>query len=177
MATPRRPVAWLSILALSIVVLGLVPTTSAHGASARSSAPGTRATFSTTQQFTGRDIYSSDVHPNPSGRGYLMWYSGWQTQQTYDLWQFDTIYQRSAPTPNGPWSDPTTDLISAQVAPQISEVGDPSVSIVPANGGYQYTMFFTALACHLALSCATTQQFGAYSQIWSATSTDGNHWG
>src|SRR5665811_1442455 len=26
------------------------------------------------KQFTGRDVYSPDVHPNPVGSGYIMWY-------------------------------------------------------------------------------------------------------
>jgi len=31
------------------------------------------------KQFTGRDVYSPDVHPNPVGSGYIMWHAGWQT--------------------------------------------------------------------------------------------------
>src|ERR1035437_8251037 len=42
------------------------------------------------KQFTGRDVYSPDVHPNPVGSGYIMWYAGWQSQQTLDSGQFDT---------------------------------------------------------------------------------------
>ena len=103
--------------------------------------------LATTQQITGRDVYSPDVLADPSGSGYIMWYGGWQTQQTVDSGQFDTIYRRTAPTPTGPWSDPITEIVASQVAPQITEVNDPSVSITSVNGTLQYTMFFTSLQC------------------------------
>jgi hypothetical protein len=136
------------------------------------------ATIEAAPQFTGRDVYSPDVHPNPSGSGYLMWYAGWQTQQTLDSGQLDTIYQRTSPTPDGPWSAPTTAIIAAQVAPQISEVNDPSVTIVTANGSRQFTMFFTTLVCHPGTAgCATTAQQAANSEVWSATSDNGVRWG
>ncbi|HEX3461133.1 MAG TPA: hypothetical protein VHT49_09525 [Acidimicrobiales bacterium] len=130
------------------------------------------------QEFTGRDVYSPDVHPNPTGSGYVMWYAGWQTQQTLDSGQLDTIYERTAPTRDGPWSPAATAIAATQVAPQITEVNDPSVTIVSENGSLAYTMFFTALACHPgAAGCATTAQQATYSQVWSGTSTDGAHWG
>jgi hypothetical protein len=136
------------------------------------------ASIRVTSQFTGRDVYSPDVHPNPSGSGYLMWYAGWQTQQTLDSGQLDTIYRRTSPTPDGPWSAPTTAVIAAQVAPQVTEVNDPSVTIVTVNGARQFTMFFTTLVCHPgAPGCATTAQQAANSQVWSATSGDGVGWG
>ena len=131
-----------------------------------------------TPQFTGRDVYSPDVHPNPSGSGYLMWYAGWQTQQTLDSGQLDTIYLRTSPTSDGPWSAPATAIIAAQVAPQVTEVNDPSVTIVTANGAPQFTMFFTTLVCHPGTAgCATTAQQAAKSEVWSATSPDGVRWG
>jgi hypothetical protein len=136
------------------------------------------ASIRVTPQFTGRDIYSPDVHPNPSGSGYLMWYAGWQTQQTLDSGQLDTIYLRTSPNPDGPWSAPTTAVIAAQVAPQVTEVNDPSVTIVTANGARQFTMFFTTLVCHPgAAGCATTVEQAANSEVWSATSADGERWG
>ncbi len=131
-----------------------------------------------TPQFAGRDVYSPDVHPNPSGSGYLMWYAGWQTQQTLDSGQLDTIYLRTSPTPDGPWSAPATAIIAAQVAPQVTEVNDPSVTIVTANGSRQFTMFFTTLVCHPGTGgCATTAQQAANSEVWSATSDNGVRWG
>jgi hypothetical protein len=129
-------------------------------------------------QFTGRDVYSPDVHPNPSGSGYLMWYAGWQTQQTLDSGQLDTIYLRTSPSPGGPWSAPATAIIAAQVAPQVTEVNDPSVTIVTANGSRQFTMFFTTLVCHPgAAGCATIAEQAANSEVWSATSANGVRWG
>ncbi|MHB1710555.1 MAG: hypothetical protein ACYCV7_04015 [Acidimicrobiales bacterium] len=172
-----KPVVGFSILVLSTLGIGIAPHTPAAGVPAIASPARTQPRSRAAKQFTGRDIYSADVHPNPAGAGYLMWYSGWQTQRTYSSGQYDTIYRRTAPTAHGPWSNPTTDLISSQVAPQISEVGDPSVSIVPARGGYRYTMFFTALACHLSPGCSTAGEFAAHAQIWSATSSNGNNWG
>ncbi|HEY1989518.1 MAG TPA: hypothetical protein VGG43_08645 [Acidimicrobiales bacterium] len=131
-----------------------------------------------TQQFTGRDVYSPDVLPDPSGSGYIMWYGGWQTQQTVDSGQFDTIYRRTAPTPTGPWSGPTTEIVASQVAPQITEVNDPSVSITSVNGSLQYTMFFTSLLCKPGTpGCSTVLQLAANGQVWSATSADGITWG
>ena len=100
-----------------------------------------------TQQFTGRDIYAPDIIPNPNGQGYVMWYGGWQTQQAVNAGQLDTIFQRTSPTPNGPWSNPTTDILSSQVAAAASEVNDPSVSVVSVGTSYLYTMFFTVLSC------------------------------
>jgi len=35
------------------------------------------------QQIVGRDVYSPDVLPDPSGNGYIMWYGGWQTEQRW----------------------------------------------------------------------------------------------
>jgi hypothetical protein len=119
-----------------------------------------------TQQFTGRDIYAPDIIPNPNGQGYVMWYGGWQTQQAVNAGQLDTIFQRTSPTPNGPWSNPTTDILSSQVAAAASEVNDPSVSVVSVGTSYLYTMFFTVLSCDV----------GCNNQVWSATSGDGNHW-
>jgi len=119
-----------------------------------------------TQQFTGRDIYAPDIIPNPNGQGYVMWYGGWQTQQAVNAGQLDTIFQRTSPTPNGPWSNPTTDILSSQVAAAASEVNDPSVSVVSVGTSYLYTMFFTVLSCGV----------GCNNQVWSATSGDGNHW-
>src|SRR5450759_2865619 len=116
------------------------------------------------KQFTGRDVYSPDVHPNPVGSGYIMWYAGWQSQQTLDSGQLDTIYRRTAPTSDGPWSSPTTVLVASQVAPQVTEVNDPSVSIIAAGSSLRYAMFFTTLVCHPdAPGCATTQQQSANS--------------
>jgi hypothetical protein len=136
------------------------------------------ASIHVTPQFTGRDVYSPDVHPNPSGSGYLMWYAGWQTQQTLDSGQLDSIYLRTSPTPDGPWSAPTTAVIPTQVAPQVTEVNDPSVTIVAANGARQFTMFFTTLVCHpRAAGCATTAEQAANTEVWSATSGDGVRWG
>ena len=129
-------------------------------------------------QFTGRDVYSPDVHPNPVGSGYIMWYAGWQTQQTVNSGQFDTIYRRTAPASGGPWSSPTTVLVASQVAPQVTEINDPSVSIIGAGSSLRYAMFFTTLVCHPdASGCATTQQQSANSQVWSATSDNGVSWG
>jgi hypothetical protein len=129
------------------------------------------------QQITGRDVYSPDVLPDPGGNGYIMWYGGWQTQQTVDSGQFDTIYRRTAPTPNGPWSDPTTEIVASQVAPQITEVNDPSVSVTSVNGSVQYTMFFTSLLCKPGTpGCTTVLQLAANGQLWSATSADGINW-
>ena len=123
-------------------------------------------------------MYSPDVLADPSGNGYIMWYGGWQTQQTVDSGQFDTIYRRTAPTPNGPWSDPTTEIVASQVAPQITEVNDPSVSITSVNGSLQYTMFFTSLQCKPGTpGCSTVLQLAANGQVWSATSADGINWG
>lgn len=136
------------------------------------------APIKVTQQFTGRDVYSPDIHPDPGGHGYVMWYAGWQTQQTLDSGQLDTIYRRTAPTRDGPWSAPRTAIAAAQVAPQVTEVNDPSVSIVSGSGSRQYTIFFTVLACHPgAPGCATTAQQATNSQIWSGISGDGVHWG
>ena len=136
------------------------------------------ASIKVSPQFTGRDVYSPDVHPNPTGGGYLMWYAGWQTQQTLDSGQLDTIYLRSSPTPDGPWSAPSAAIIAAQVAPQVTEVNDPSVTIVTTNGTRQFTMFFTTLVCHPgAAGCATTAQQAASSEVWSATSDNGVRWG
>ena len=136
------------------------------------------ASIEVAQQFTGRDVYSPDVHANPSGNGYLMWYAGWQTQQTLDSGQLDTIYLRTSPTPDGPWSAPTTAIIATQVAARITEVNDPSVTIVTANGTRQFTMFFTTLVCHPgAAGCATTAEQAADSEVWSAISDDGVRWG
>ncbi len=130
------------------------------------------------KQFTGRDVYAPDVHPNPVGSGYIMWYAGWQSQQTLDSGQLDTIYRRTAPTSDGPWSSPTTVLVASQVAPQVTEVNDPSVSIIAAGSSLRYAMFFTTLVCHPdAPGCATTQQQSASSQVWSATSDNGVSWG
>jgi ribosomal protein L24E len=117
--------------------------------------------------FTGRDIYSPDVIANPNGQGYLMWYGGWQTQQALNAGQLDTIFERTAPTPNGPWSNPITNIVPTQVAFGITEVNDPSVSVSSIGGSYLFTMFFTGLSC--GVGCAT--------QLWSATSGDGTHWG
>jgi len=130
------------------------------------------------QQFSGRDVYSPDVLPDPGGNGYVMWYGGWQTQQTVNSGQFDTIYRRTAPTPNGPWSAPTTEIIASQVSPEITEVNDPSVSVTSVGGSEQYTMFFTSLICRPGSpGCTTVQQLAANGQLWSATSPDGNDWG
>jgi len=138
----------------------------------------TAPSVSTTQQITGRDVYSPDVLPDPGGNGYIMWYGGWQTQQTVDSGQFDTIYRRSAPTPTGRWSDPTTQITAAQVAPQVTEVNDPSVSVTSVNGSVQYTMFFTALTCKPGSpGCTTVLELAANGELWSATSSDGNTWG
>ncbi len=138
----------------------------------------TAPSLNSTQQFTGRDVYSPDVLPDPSGNGYIMWYGGWQTQQTVDSGQFDTIYRRTAPTPTGPWSDPTTEIVASQVAPQVTEVNDPSVSITSVSGSLQYTMFFTSLLCKPgAPGCTTVLQLAANGQLWSATSADGINWG
>jgi hypothetical protein len=129
-------------------------------------------------QFTGRDVYSPDVHPNPVGSGYIMWYGGWQTQATVDSGQLDTIYRRTAPTSGGPWSSPTTVLVASRVAPQVTEINDPSVSIIVAGSSLRYSMFFTTLVCHPdASGCATTKQQSANSQVWSATSDNGVSWG
>ncbi|HEV3263970.1 MAG TPA: hypothetical protein VG014_00460 [Acidimicrobiales bacterium] len=117
--------------------------------------------------FTGRDIYSPDVIPNPNGPGYIMWYGGWQTQQALNSGQLDTIFERTAPTPDGPWSNPITNIVPTQVAYGITEVNDPSVSVSSIGGSYLFTMFFTGLSC--GVGCAT--------QLWSATSSDGAHWG
>ena len=95
-----------------------------------------------TQQFTGRDIYSPDIIPNPNGQGYIMWYSGWQTQQAVNAGQLDTVFRRTSPTPNGPWSNPTTDILPSQLGSGATEVGDPSVSVVSVGTSYLYTMFF-----------------------------------
>jgi hypothetical protein len=131
-----------------------------------------------TQQFAGRDVYSPDVHPDPKGGGYVMWYAGWQTQQTLDSGQLDTIYERTAPTRDGPWSAPATAIVATQVAPPVTEVNDPSVTIVSGNGAREYTMFFTALACRPgAGGCTTVAQQATNSQVWSGTSSDGVHWG
>jgi hypothetical protein len=131
-----------------------------------------------TQQVAGRDVYSPDVVPDPGGNGYVMWYGGWQTQQAVDSGQFDTIYRRTAPTPNGPWSDPTTDIIASEVSPQITEVNDPSVTITSVGGAAEYTMFFTSLTCRPGTpGCTTVLQLAANGQLWSATSSDGNNWG
>ncbi len=118
-------------------------------------------------QFTGRDIYSPDVIPSPNGQGYIMWYGGWQTQQAVNAGQLDTIFERTAPTPDGPWSNPITDIVPSQVSFGITEVNDPSVSVSSIGGSYLFTMFFTGLSC--GVGCAT--------QLWSATSSDGAHWG
>jgi hypothetical protein len=117
--------------------------------------------------FTGRDIYSPDVIPNPDGQGYIMWYGGWQTQQALNSGQLDTIFERTAPTPNGPWSNPITNIVPTQVSFGITEVNDPSVSVSSIGGSYLFTMFFTGLSC--GVGCTT--------QLWSATSSDGAHWG
>ena len=117
--------------------------------------------------FTGRDIYSPDVIPNPNGQGYIMWYGGWQTQQALNSGQLDTIFERTAPTPDGPWSNPITNIVPTQVSFGITEVNDPSVSVSSIGGSYLFTMFFTGLSC--GVGCAT--------QLWSATSSDGAHWG
>jgi hypothetical protein len=131
-----------------------------------------------TQQITGRDVYSPDVVPDPGGNGYIMWYGGWQTQQAVDSGQLDTIFRRTAPTPNGPWSDPIADIIATQVAPGITEVNDPSVSVTSVGGAVRYTMFFTSLTCRPGTpGCTTVLQLAANGQLWSATSSDGNTWG
>jgi hypothetical protein len=149
----------------------------AHSNGAVPSKPGATPVNVTTQ-FAGRDIYSPDVHPDPVGGGYIMWYAGWQTQQTVNSGQLDTIYRRTAPTPDGPWSAPTTAIVAAQVAPQVSEVNDPSVSILSVNGSRQYTMFFTALVCRPgAPGCTTTAEQAINSEVWSATSSNGIQWG
>ncbi|HWD51109.1 MAG TPA: hypothetical protein VG412_01815 [Acidimicrobiales bacterium] len=138
----------------------------------------TAPSVSGTQQFTGRDVYSPDVLADPGGNGYIMWYGGWQTQQQVDAGQFDTIYRRTAPTPDGPWSDPTAEIVASQVAPQVTEVNDPSVSITSVGGSVQYSMFFTSLICKPGSpGCSTVLQLAANGQLWSATSADGITWG
>jgi hypothetical protein len=117
--------------------------------------------------FTGRDIYSPDVIPNPNGQGYIMWYGGWQTQQAVNSGQLDTIFERTAPTPDGPWSGPITNIVPTQVASGINEVNDPSVSVSSIGSSYLFTMFFTGLSCGA----------GCNTQLWSATSSDGANWG
>ena len=167
----RRAIVIVPILAILIVLALPENSISAHADTAINNA----------QQITGRDVYSPDVLPDPSGAGYIMWYGGWQTQATVDSGQLDTIYRRTAPTPNGPWSNPTTAIVPAQVAPQISEVNDPSVSISaggPGDPSYDYTMFFTSLVCSPGSpGCITTQQLASNAELWSATSTDGSTWG
>ena len=167
-----------SVVLLSLLVVAVVA--SASFQLARSSPAQASVTESPAgvTQFTGRDVYNPDVMPNPNGSGWIMWYGGWQTQQTADSGQGDTIYQRTAPAYNGPWSTPTTVLVAAQVAPQISEVNHPAVSVATVGGSLQYTMFFTVLACQSGSSvCQNAQQLESHGQTWSAISLDGINWG
>src|ERR1035441_10341723 len=45
-------------------------------------------------------------HAQSQRSGYIMWYGGWQSEQTAASGQGDSIYQRTAPAINGPWSSP-----------------------------------------------------------------------
>lgn len=169
----KRSVVWLLTMAIGVIVSTSVVT--ALPGSARASISETPAGV---QQFTGRDVYNPDVMPNANGPGYIMWYGGWQSQQTADSGHGDSIYQRSAPAYNGPWSTPTTVLVAAQVAPQITEVNHPAVSVTSAGGSFHYTMFFTGLACQTgSTGCTTAQQLESHGEIWSGTSVDGINWG
>jgi hypothetical protein len=162
------------IAGITILIAALVAAVTVGVIQLNQPAPG----IQNAQEFTGRDVYSPDVHLDPKGSGYVMWYAGWQTQQTLDSGQLDTIYERTAPTRDGPWSASATAIVATQVAPQVTEVNDPSVTIVSANGALAYTMFFTALACRPgAAGCTTTAQQATNSQVWSGTSSDGVHWG
>ena len=169
----RKSVAWLSLL-----VMGVVASASFQLALPSQGHASLTASPAGVTQFTGRDVYNPDVMPNPDGSGWIMWYGGWQTQQTADSGQGDTIYERTAPAYNGPWSTPTTVLVAAQVAPQITEVNHPAVSVATVGGSLQYTMFFTVLACASGSSvCLNAQQLEAHGQTWSAISLDGVNWG
>ncbi|HEX3842195.1 MAG TPA: hypothetical protein VHU85_15495 [Acidimicrobiales bacterium] len=164
---------WLSVLVMGVIAstaFQLALPANAH-ASLSESPPGT-------EQFSGRDVYNPDVMPNPNGQGWIMWYGGWQTQQTADSGQGDTIYERTAPAYNGPWTTPTTVLVAAQVAPQITEVNHPAVSVATVGNSLVYTMFFTVLACQSGSSvCTNAQQLESHGQTWSAISLDGINWG
>ncbi|MHB1713170.1 MAG: hypothetical protein ACYCV7_17585 [Acidimicrobiales bacterium] len=152
-----------TVCMLSVISLGSAAAVRSAGAATTGHTTPTRTTI----QFAGRDIYAPDVIPNPDGAGYLMWYGGWQSQQALNSGQLDTIFQRTAPAPGGPWSAPTTDILPAQVGPHVKEVNNPAVSVSSFGGSSIYTIFFTSLVC-------TT---GCTSQVWSATSSDGNRWG
>ncbi|HEX3461134.1 MAG TPA: hypothetical protein VHT49_09530 [Acidimicrobiales bacterium] len=170
----RKAITVVPLLAILLIALLVLPdgSMSAHAGPSITSPP------NATQQIAGRDIYSPDVVPDPGGNGYIMWYGGWQTQQAVDSGQLDTIFRRTAPTPNGPWSNPTADIIATQVGSQITEVNDPSVSVTSVGGSVEYTMFFTSLTCRPGTpGCSTVLQLAANGQLWSATSSDGNTWG
>jgi hypothetical protein len=169
----KRSIVWLLTMAIGVIA----------GTSVVTALPGSaRASISETpagvQQFTGRDVYNPDVMPNPNGPGYIMWYGGWQSQQTTDSGQGDSIYQRTAPAINGPWSSPITVLVASEVAPLITEVNHPAVSVTSAGGSFYYTMFFTVLACQTgSTGCVSAQQLESHGEIWSGTSVDGINWG
>ncbi|HEX3840157.1 MAG TPA: hypothetical protein VHU85_05130 [Acidimicrobiales bacterium] len=158
----RKRLRLLTVSAAAVLMLLGVPTVTQLA----SSQPAAAAPASN-QLFTGRDIYSPDVIPNPLGSGYIMWYGGWQTQQALNSGQLDTIFERTAPTPNGPWSAPITNIVPTQVSFGITEVNDPSVSVSSVGGSFLFTMFFTGLSC--GVGCTT--------QIWSAISSNGTNWG
>jgi hypothetical protein len=169
----RKSVVWLSLL-----VMGVVASASFQLALPSPAQAGLSESPAGVQQFSGRDVYNPDVMPNPDGSGWIMWYGGWQTQQAADSGQGDTIYQRTAPAYNGPWSSPITVLVASQVAPQITEVNHPAVTVATVGGSLEYTMFFTVLACQSGSAvCQNAQQLESHGQIWSATSIDGIGWG
>jgi hypothetical protein len=179
--TPRRPVrvakkvaVWLSVVAM----VAIAGTSVDLALPSRGAQAGVTESPAGVQQFTGRDVYNPDVLPNPDGQGYVMWYGGWQTQQTADSGQGDTIYQRISPNYNGPWSSPVTVLTASEVAPQITEVNHPAISVATAGKSLLYTMFFTALTCQSgSAGCGTPGELESHGQIWSATSLDGINWG
>jgi hypothetical protein len=157
----RKPLRLLTVGISAVVLLIAVTAVTPLISSGSAAAAGSNTLF------TGRDVYAPDVIPNPSGQGYIMWYGGWQTQQAVNSGQLDTIFERTAPTPDGPWSGPITNIVPTQVASGINEVNDPSVSVSSIGGSYLFTMFFTGLSCGV----------GCNTQLWSATSSDGAHWG
>ena len=107
-----------------------------------------------------------------------MWYAGWQTQQTLDSGQLDTIYLRTSPTSDGPWSAPATAIVAAQVAPQVTEVNDPSVTIVTANGAptIHHVLHHPGLPPGYRRVC-DHRPAGANSEVWSGHLPDGVRWG
>jgi len=124
--------------------------------------------------FSGKNVYGPSVI---NDGGYQMWHSAWQ-----DNWVVnDTIYYRTS-TDNVTWTNAVAvyspqELEAAvpSLAGLIEHVTDPSVTkhINGVTGQVQYTMFFTVCK---RTSVSTPCDVQSGNEIWSAVSSDGQHW-